>query len=481
MKGWTSFQHLRRPERLESPHIRVNGAMRSVPWDEALSRIIEGLADVRSKHGGEAVGFLVSGRATNEEAFLVARIAGEGIGTKAIWCDPGLQTLEHVPAGLVEGPRAARLEEIPQADILVIFGQRIEEHSPQVASRILRTVDEGKKMVVVSPCRDLLAGRATIHVVGPDPDSVALALADAKAGAVEAYGHLWSQAERPVLIYPLKSLPLHREIALLRSFEAILARRPAKVLLLFPRANSRGVWLRQRGGPRREDAALKALVVIEENPAAWDGKFQAWARELDFLVVQDLFPTETSDLAHVVIPSASFAEKGGTFTNTEGRQQELQPAVLAPGDAKPAWAILAELARRLEVPGVGTALEEIRASMAADVVQAVSGRPMADTASPAVHGPSPIAHVPDRLGYMWLKDTWLRHTDDWQREHQDPWIEVHPEDAKALNLRPGWTVRIAGEEGDFTATVRISERVGRGLLCSPHVLVEGPVTLERAV
>ncbi len=480
LKGWTSFQHLRRPERLESPHIRVAGTMRQVPWDEALSRVTEGLADARLKYGGESVGFLVGGRATNEEVFLVARIAGEGIGTKAIWCDPGLQTLEHVPVGLVEGPLAARLEDIPRADVLVIFGQGLAEHHPQAAARILKAADGGTKLVVVSHCRDLLAGQATIHVAHRDPETVAFALADPKAGAVEAYGRLWCQAERPVLIYPLKSLPLPRETALLRSLEMILARRPAKVLLLFPRANSRGVFLYQKGGWPREGAALKALVVIEENPAAWDGNFQAWSRELDFLVVQDLFPTETSELAHVVLPGASFAEKGGTLTNTEGRQQELQPVVVPPGAAKPGWAILAELARRLEISGVGTTLDEIRAKMAAEAVQTGSGGPMADTTLRSVDGSSTIAHAPDRLGYMWLKDTVLRHTDDWQREHQDQWIEVHPEDAKALSLRPGWTVRIAGAEGDFTATVRISERVRRGLVCSPHALVEGPVTLDRA-
>jgi anaerobic selenocysteine-containing dehydrogenase len=81
---------------------------------------------------------------------------------------------------------------------------------------------------------------------------------------------------------------------------------------------------------------------------------------------------------------------------------------------------------------------------------------------------------------MWLKDTVLRHTDDWQREHQDRWVEIHPEDAKQLALRPGWMVRVAGEGGEFQAIVRMSERVGRGILVTPYDLLEGPVQLERA-
>jgi anaerobic selenocysteine-containing dehydrogenase len=97
-----------------------------------------------------------------------------------------------------------------------------------------------------------------------------------------------------------------------------------------------------------------------------------------------------------------------------------------------------------------------------------------------VGGHSNFQHVPDRLGWMWLKDTVLRHTDDWQREHQDRWIEIHPEDAKQLGFRPGWMVRVAGEGGEFQAIVRMSERVGRGILVTPYDLLEGPVQIERA-
>ncbi|HSD51822.1 MAG TPA: molybdopterin-dependent oxidoreductase, partial [Candidatus Methylomirabilis sp.] len=270
------------------------------------------------------------------------------------------------------------------------------------------------------------------------------------------------------------------ETRLLQAVERLLSRFPAKVLLLFPRTNSRGAFQRRKGRGLNDTRALKALVVLEENPAGWEDGFRDLVPELELLVVQDLFLTETTGLAHVVLPSASFAEKGGTLLNTEGRAQGLQPAVSPPGDARPGWAILAELARRLGIPDVGSTLEEIQRGMRSEHVGAapVATRPQA--ASGAAADPPRFQHIPDRLGCLWLSDTLLRHTDDWQREHQDRWIDVHPEDAKALGLRPGWVVRIAGEGRDFTATVRISDEVGRGLLCSPHALVEGQVSLERA-
>ncbi len=221
-------------------------------------------------------------------------------------------------------------------------------------------------------------------------------------------------------------------------------------------------------------------MVVEEDPASWNGSFRELVGNLDFLVVQDLFLTETAELAHVVLPSASFAEKGGTLTNTEGRQQALQPAILPPGEARPGWAIAAELACRLGLPDAGSTLEEIQQQIASEPVQAGKAVHAAEPACVAPAGSSSIQHVPDRLGWMWLKDTILQHTDDWQREHQDRWVEIHPEDAKALGLRAGWMVRVAGEGGEFQAMARISERVGPGILVTPHHLFEGLVHLERA-
>src|SRR5687767_11772233 len=71
--------------------------------------------------------------------------------------------------------------------------------------------------------------------------------------------------------------------------------------------------------------------------------------QLDFLVVQDLFMHETAEKAHVFLPAAAFAEKEGTFTNSERRVQRVRTALAAPGDARPDWWITAELAKRVAV------------------------------------------------------------------------------------------------------------------------------------
>ncbi len=97
--------------------------------------------------------------------------------------------------------------------------------------------------------------------------------------------------------------------------------------------------------------AVQGMWIIGENPAMSDPDarhVREALERLDFLVVQDLFMTETAQLADVVLPAASFAEKDGTFTNTERRVQRVRQAVAPPGEARPDWQIVAELAKRVQ-------------------------------------------------------------------------------------------------------------------------------------
>ncbi len=98
---------------------------------------------------------------------------------------------------------------------------------------------------------------------------------------------------------------------------------------------------------------VRAVYIMGENTVVSDANASKTRRALEqveFLVVQDIFPTETARLAHVVLPAASFAETDGTFTNTERRVQRVRRAVAPPGEARPDWVILSELATRLGYP-----------------------------------------------------------------------------------------------------------------------------------
>lgn len=122
-----------------------------------------------------------------------------------------------------------------------------------------------------------------------------------------------------------------------------------------------GMMEAARGG------GIKALYIYGEDPAQTHGdnlKIRKSLESLEFLICQDLFPTETARYAHVILPAVSFAEKEGTFTNTERRVRLLRKAIPPVGDARADWEIFADLSNRL---GLGTAFgnpAEIYADMA---------------------------------------------------------------------------------------------------------------------
>jgi formate dehydrogenase major subunit len=115
------------------------------------------------------------------------------------------------------------------------------------------------------------------------------------------------------------------------------------------------------------DESVRFMYIMGENPMVSDpdlNHIEAAFDKLDFLVVQDIFMTETAMKADIVLPAAAFAEKDGTFTNTERRIQRLRKAVNPPGEAKPDWVIFDLLMQRLGYQNDFTNAEEIMQEIA---------------------------------------------------------------------------------------------------------------------
>ena len=105
--------------------------------------------------------------------------------------------------------------------------------------------------------------------------------------------------------------------------------------------------------PAIPEGKIKALYIVGENPVISDPDSDHLVKafkQLDFLVVQDIFLTETAALADVVLPAATFAEKSGTFSNTERRVAPVRQVIPPLGDSRPDWQIIAEISRRLGYP-----------------------------------------------------------------------------------------------------------------------------------
>src|SRR3972149_4377864 len=129
------------------------------------------------------------------------------------------------------------------------------------------------------------------------------------------------------------------------SYEVVRAvKRGATLIVIDPRRISltRHAALHLRPQPATDTALYPGVLTCPDA-----GLVERALRALDFLVVQEIFPTETAQLAHVVLPAASFAEKNGTFVNTERRFQLVRPFLPPPGEARPDWQIIGEVGRRL--------------------------------------------------------------------------------------------------------------------------------------
>jgi predicted molibdopterin-dependent oxidoreductase YjgC len=270
----------------------------------------------------------------------------------------------------------------------------------------------------------------------------------------------------------------------------------------------------------KPESGVRGMYIMGENPIISDpdvAHAEAWFQELEFLAVQDLFLTETARYADVVLPGASFAEKTGTFVNTERRIQLSHRAVDPPGDARGDLEILIELSRRL---GLATPF-----ASAADVMREIalvtpswSGVTYArlegaglqypvptgdhpgtaflfDDAFPTADGRArfvPVAYAPPvelpdadfpfvmntgRQLYHWHTGTMTRRARGLDAREPTPIVEIHPADAAALRVREGDLVRLTSRRNTMITACRISDRVARGQVFVPFHFREAAANL----
>jgi formate dehydrogenase alpha subunit len=253
---------------------------------------------------------------------------------------------------------------------------------------------------------------------------------------------------------------------------------------------------------------LKALFIMGENPAVSDPDTTHTIKalqKLDFLVVQDIFLTETAELAHVVLPGVSFAEKVGTFTNTDRRVQRVRRAVNSPGSAMKDSLILMELSKRMGYDMTYSHTVEIFREMG-QAWPALAGMSYARLEDGGLQWPCPTpdhpgtpylfkggfprgngkltivkfrppAELPD-TDYPFLLTTGRQlfqyHTGSMTRRVKaidtvspGAYIEINPDDATNLSIRDGADVRVSSRRGSITVKAVISKRSAPGVVFVP--------------
>jgi predicted molibdopterin-dependent oxidoreductase YjgC len=308
LRGWSAGELLRSPRRVLHATRRADDARTPVAVESALGEVAARLADIRRRDGGARIGILGSARITVEEALLLRRLAF-ALGT------PHLDTMQRV--GYLHFPPVS-LETIETSPRVTVVGANLTVRQPQVGRRLLRAVDRGARVRFVHSRRVQLSSvAAEHHVVLPGHE-------------VESLGAL----EPDELVLVSSEIALSGQGAL--AHQRLADRR---VMFLTDYTNQRGVVeAGLRPGPDgwsawetlRAAAAgdLDALLVFADDPAEFFPALTARAFErCGLVVVVDSIQTPTVRRAGMVIPGALLAEKHGTVVNTEGRAQEIAPAV----------------------------------------------------------------------------------------------------------------------------------------------------------
>jgi len=248
-----------------------------------------------------------------------------------------------------------------------------------------------------------------------------------------------------------------------------------------------------------EKGNLKALYIMGENPLRslpQPERISNALRDLKFLVVQDILATETTHLADVVLPGAAFSEKGGSFTNLEGRIQSFEPVVSPPGEAKPDWEILDLLAVRMGYPKRYYSFRKIRAEIShlipmytelelegeeSWIKESSSLRlfhpdgkgkpihfsPVITTEDEIYDEVYPFKAILGSLRYHLGSGTRTSHSARIRDFALKGEVEISPEDGARLNLNEGDRVRISSPYGSISREVILEKDLRQGLIFIP--------------
>jgi NADH-quinone oxidoreductase subunit G len=340
-KGRFGYQYTESPERLTTPLVRQDGELVPASWDVALNFAAEGFCDVRKD-----LLVLGSGRLANEDLFTLRQLADGVGGTAVLYTEMAGGDLT-AQFGVAPGTNFAAMG---AETTIVVVASDLHEEAPIWYLRVKQAAERGAKVIVVN-------GRAT--KLEKYARSV-LRVPYGKAIDLTPLAETLAQSENAVILFGSDGLGMAGTAQLAKTCADLLAatnhvgRANNGLIGVWQRANDQGAWdvgLRPAGDLRAALGAAKAIYITAADPFGDDPSLTLTLHEPlpAFLVVQELYLTETAKHADVVFPAQAYTEREGTFTSGERRVQRFYPAVPPRPECRPDYAITAQLAALLGV------------------------------------------------------------------------------------------------------------------------------------
>lgn len=600
VKGWNCHEFSNSAERLTTPLIKKDGKFVQAGWEETLNLITEKLTGFKDKYGPDSLAFLSSAKTSNEENFLMMKLARVVFRTNNVDHCARLchaSTVVGLAATFGSGAMTNSINEFEDAEVILITGSDTTAQHPLIGSRIVNAVnDNGAKLILIDPRAIELAKYAAIHVRQKNGTDVAWinglinviiseGLYDKKfvEERTEGFEELKTLVKEytPEYVEKITSIPKEKIIEIARIYAK--ARKAMIVYSMGITQHTTGVdnvkslanlamvtghlgyassglnplrgqnnvqgscdvgalpnvysgyqTVADESIRKKFEAAwgieglppkpgltvteiisaagkgtIKGLYIMGENPIISDpdsNHVRDCLSKAEFLVVQDIFLTDTAEYADVVLPSASFSEKDGTFTNTERRVERIRKAIEPPGQAKADWQILCEVAKRMGYKGMSYSHpSEIMDEIAA-VTPIYGGISYTRLDPYGLQWPCPTKDHPGtsvlhkekftkgkgtfmprpylppaeqtdeeynfilstgRIYWHWHTRTMTNRTSTLERESPVPYVEMNLEDAKELGIRNEQLVKVSSRRGAITLKAIVGERVAKRSLFIP--------------
>jgi len=606
VRGSYGYDFVHSPERLSNPLIKVDDNLQAVSWKQALDRIADQFKRIREEYGPDSLAILGSSKCTNEENYLLQRLARGALGTNNI--DNGSRmysSASRVGLGWSIGlPGTTNsLDGLEQSEVIMVIGANPDASAPVVAYAIKRAVRyKGAQLLLVEPRQTKLSAFAHRWLrikIGTDIaliNGLAKVIIDERlfdeefvtrktdnfaelVKSLEVYtpehveeitgvpsqdvqlaARLFAKAERAAIVYGngitqhvtgTNSVVALANVAMLTGN---IGHQGGGIFALQRENNAQGacdmgslpdflpgyqginsaqakkkfeecwgVSLPTNTGltglemiEQAAEGKIKGMLIMGENPVSSfpsPSLVKNALTSLEFLVVSDMFLTETAKLATVLLPAASFAEKEGTFTNFEGRVLQLGKAIEPLGDSLPDWELIIQLASKMEKPMPYSSPQQVMDEIEelvplyhrlvyrefktedldwADVESSQFGtRRLYEGTFPSGFARfSPVEHVPltdvagDRYPLTLISGSILQHFGTGTRSLRasrlkkfspHAWVEISQTDAEHLGYGDGDVVKVFSPVGEVTTTIRVTETLPSGMLFMPISFPESPI------
>lgn len=551
VRGRFGYQFINSDQRLTSPLMRTNGRLIECSWEDALAAVASRLT------GGNSVAALATPRLTNEELFLMKKlmdsIGTSNYDHSAGYAHAALT--EGFANSLGVNASTATILDVQKTDLLLVVKTDAYETHPVIGFEINMGVkNKGIKLNIISDKRGKLSklpsANTLVHSPGSEVavlNSIAKSIIDEKltsesAASVPGFAELekalaaftpeavaatsgisadsikklakdYASAEKALILFPVgHAYPGHnQEMATAVANLAILTGKVGKegcgVLCLSEKNNSQGAvdmgFYAQNGGMNSlqildacKNGSVKTLFIAGENPVVSypnGANVKAALDAVDFLVVSELFMTETAAMADVVLPACSFAEKEGTFTSTDRRVQYVKPAIRKNVKCKTDFEIISALIAKLgaQAPASPAAVfAEITSSTPAYsgmsyLSLGTEGAFAQVNVTPRLLAPKTAPAVAAETGKLaMVTGSALYHSGTLSQFGEGPmfvcpeaYVEMSRSDASKYKLTDKDLVTVSSPTGSIKLKVKVSPRMPEGVVYIPYHFSEAPVNV----